>query len=293
MTKPNFFILGAPKCGTTSLAAWLAEHPDVFFCPDKEPGYFNDDTYHRAVIDSIEEYEELFKDATPAHRAIGEGTTAYLFSHTAVPNILDYNPDARFIVSLRNPVTMAPSLHEQRVYEGAEPITDFEQAWKAQFPKRPASTVPRGYFDPKVYEYGPYCRLGDQLERLFTQVPRERVLVVFMDDMKKDVEGVWRSVLDHIGVEDDGRQNFPVHNAAKERRILWIRQAAIRLRSLKYKLGVKQHFGLLRGVEKWNKRERMRKPLPDHVVAAMKEYFADDVAKLSKITGRDLSGWVA
>ncbi len=292
MKKPNFFIIGAPKCGTTSLAAWLAEHPQIFMSPKKEPFYFNDDTFHRRTITSLAEYETLFADANERHLAVGEASTGYLFSHTAVPNILDYAPDAKFVVSLRNPVTMAPSLHEQRVYEGAEPITDFWEAWQAQFPRRAPESVPKGFFDPQVYEYGTYCKLGEQLERLYSLVPRERVLVLFTDDMKKDSGAAYRAVLAHVGVPDDGRSAFPTLNSSKERKWLWVRQAALQLRSIKHSLGIKRNIGILAGVEKWNKRERPRSKLPEEVVTALRDYFADDIARLSAVTGRDLSGWL-
>ena len=113
MKKPNFFIIGAPKCGTTSLANWLAEHPRVFFSDTKEPHFFCTDGY--TGVKTLKQYEKLFEDAKPHHLAVGEGSTHYLFSKVAVPNILVYNPDARFIVCLRNPVDMAPSLHSERL----------------------------------------------------------------------------------------------------------------------------------------------------------------------------------
>jgi len=87
MKKPNFFILGAPKCGTTSLAMWLSEHPNIFMCPIKEPHYFNTDGLQR--IKTLEQYESLFTDAKPEHVAVGEASTHYLYSKEAVPRILE------------------------------------------------------------------------------------------------------------------------------------------------------------------------------------------------------------
>lgn len=130
MKKPNFFIIGAPKCGTTSLAAWLAEHPQIFMSPIKEPQFFNKDVGF--PMKSLQAYEKLFKDASSGHIAVGEATVLYLYSKVAVRNILDYNPDAKFIVCLRNPVDMAYSLHEQWFFNGIEDIEDFKEAWLMQ-----------------------------------------------------------------------------------------------------------------------------------------------------------------
>jgi hypothetical protein len=73
---PNFFILGAPKCGTTSLAAWLAAHPAVYMSPLKEPAYFAADL--KVDRPGPQEYRALFSAAGDIHLAVGEASTCYL-----------------------------------------------------------------------------------------------------------------------------------------------------------------------------------------------------------------------
>src|SRR5271154_5759385 len=106
--RPNFFIIGGPKCGTTSLVSWLGQHPDIFIPREKELNFFNSDDYR--IITSLDDYEDCFAMAKDK-LAIGEATVWYLYSDEAVPNILQYQPDARFIVMFRNPMEMAPALH--------------------------------------------------------------------------------------------------------------------------------------------------------------------------------------
>ena len=130
MMKPNFFIIGAPKCGTTSLAAWLAEHPQIYFSPTKEPHFFNTD--HKRFLNSLQSYEKLFAGASKHHCSVGEASVWYMYSSAAVPNILEYNSDAKFIVMLRNPIEMAPSLHEELVFTGREDVNEFSEAWQLQ-----------------------------------------------------------------------------------------------------------------------------------------------------------------
>ena len=110
LRKPNFFILGAPKCGTTSLAAWLGEHPNIFVSSEKEPNFFNTED-KRGITNTLEQYEDLFREAGTEHVAVGEATVWYLSSPEAIDRILKYNSDARFIVMVRNPLEMAPALH--------------------------------------------------------------------------------------------------------------------------------------------------------------------------------------
>ena len=131
MKEPNFFILGAPKCGTTALAQYLSDHPKVFMTDPKEPHHFNTDQNYGDFKDA-ERYRKLFQDAGPEHQCVGEASVWYLYSKDAVANIEATIGAPRYIAMLRNPVEMAASLHEQLVYSGNENITSFEKAWAAQ-----------------------------------------------------------------------------------------------------------------------------------------------------------------
>ena len=184
MIKPNFFILGAPKCGTTSLAAWLAEHPQIYLSPQKEPHFFNTD--HKRFFNTLEKYEALFSGVTRQHIAIGEASVWYLYSAAAVSNILTYTDDAKFIVMLRNPIDMAPSLHEELVFTGREDVTDFAEAWRLQETRRHGRSLPRMVWEPKYVQYGDVCKLGQQVARLFEKVPRERVKLILLEDIAKN-----------------------------------------------------------------------------------------------------------
>ena len=133
MNKPNLFILGAPKCGTTSVAAWLGEHQDVFLSNPKEPNYFSHGEFLPDRVSHIEytlaDYESLFAEANNS-KVIMEASTNYmLHSRAVLPKILDYNPNAKFVVCLREPVSMAVSLHAERIFQGEEDVLDFECAW--------------------------------------------------------------------------------------------------------------------------------------------------------------------
>ena len=129
MKKPNFFIIGAPKCGTTSLAIWLSSNPQVFMPAAKELHHFNTDDNHIITPNRVI-YEQFFIGATQRHKAVGEASVWYLHSNVAVSNIEVYSPNSKYIVCLRNPVDMAYSLHEQHIFNGNEHILSFENAWR-------------------------------------------------------------------------------------------------------------------------------------------------------------------
>jgi len=295
--KPNFFIIGAPKCGTTSLAAWLSEHPNIYMSPLKEPHFFNMDLKYHNVSNS-RDYWLLFDGVTSEHKAVGEASVFYLFSKTAVPRIEKEVPGAKYIVMVRNPVDMAYSLHEQQVVAGNEHIKDFAQAWHLSEKRAKGQEVTRWCREPKLLDYKSVCKLGEQLERLFKIVPRERVLVLVLDDVKENPRREYLKVLNFLGVSDDGRTEFPVYNPAKERRWPWLRRAVLAMgrasRSVKKALGIPtvRGTGILNRIDKLNIRYRPRPPMPPELRAEITEYFRDDVLLLSRLLDRDFSTWL-
>jgi hypothetical protein len=290
MIKPNFFILGAPKCGTTSLAAWLAEHPRIYMSPTKEPHYFNSD--HKRYLNSLEGYERLFADATENHLAIGEASVWYLYSAAAVPNILAYNPEAKFVVMLRNPIDMAPSLHEELVFTGREDVADFAYAWELQEARRRGENLPRMVAEPKLVQYRDLCSLGAQVERLFGLVPRERVKFILMEDVAKDPAAVYRDVLRFLGVPDDGRTEFAALNQAKTRRWPGLLVVAWLVTSLKSLFGIERGFGLWTRIDAKNRVERPRAAVSPQMRQMLRNTFAADIALLQRLIGRDLRHWL-
>lgn len=297
MKKPNFFIIGAPKCGTTSLAMWLSEHPKIYMSPMKEPHHFNTDLRY-VLTPSRRDYELLFRGATREHKAIGEASVFYLFSKLAVPRIEKELPGSRYIVMVRNPVDMAYSLHEQQIVSGNEHIKNFIEAWRLSEERAKGRKVTRWCREPKLLDYKSVCKLGEQIERLFKLVPRERVLVLVLDDVRENPRREYLKALDFLGVPDDGRTSFPVYNTAKERRWPWLHRLLLAIGRMneftKRSLGVPIVWGtgILKRIDKLNLRYRTRPPMPLQIRAELVEYFQSDIFLLSQLLKRDFSDWL-
>ena len=154
--EPNFFVLGVPKCGTTSIAGYLAAHRDIFISDPKElnylarslsvPGGF---LSRQAWHTDGEEWLRLFAAAKPGVKAVGEGSTRYLRCKAALIQIKPRFSHAKLIVCLRNPADLAESWHSQIFWEGQEDQNDFELAWRLQA-ARAAGEVP---LPPGLEEY--------------------------------------------------------------------------------------------------------------------------------------------
>ena len=290
--KPNFFIIGAPKCGTTSLAAWLSSHPNIFMSPIKEPHHFCSDFGYKEYSNP-RKYQALFKKVKPEHKAIGEASATYLYSKDAVKNIIKDIPDAKFIVLLRNPIEMAPSLHSQFVFDGEEDIKNFREAWDAQEDRRNGKRIPSACREPVFLLYKDACSLGSQLQRVYTLVPKGNVLPILLDDLKNYPRGVWLDILSFLGAPDDGRVDFPVKNAAKERRSELFGRLTRVYTSIRRFFNLPQlRLGVLALVDKMNTRERLREPLSATMRKELVDCFDGDVRLLSRILGCDLSYWL-
>jgi hypothetical protein len=299
LRAPDFFLVGAPKCGTTALSEYLRAHPEIGFSRPKEPHYFATDRPFLRQMESEEEYLRLAFAHCRERSLLGEGSTHYLLSETAVPNALACNPKARFIALVRNPIELASALHHDNVYNLVEDELDFERAWRLQEARAGGDRVPRRCRTPELLQYGRTGMLGAHLERLLREVPRAQLLVAVFDDFQRDPGLVYRRVLAFLGARDDGRREFPVLN---ERRLqsVWYRRVAGALPpelgraalSLRRALGLPE-LGLRRRLGEASAQPEPRPVLRPAFRAELAAFFRSDVARLSHLLERDLGHWLA
>lgn len=290
MKKPNLFILGAPKCGTTALATWLSAHPEVFMSAVKEPHYF---TSEYRLTSSLEAYEANFEPAGDAHRWVGEASVWHLYSPTAVPDILSYSPGARFIAMLRNPLQMVPSMHRQQLFNGYEQYHALDRALMANDARLAGVREGvNGSYPPEYLAYLHTCALGWQLERAIGLIPRDRLHVILFDDLKRDPDATFRRVLEFLDLDCEGGVQLRKVNQAKVRRSYAL-NAAVRLAArAKGWVGMRRRFGMLNRLSAWNKRDLPLPPLDAGVEAWLRRAFAEDVALLGRLLDRDLGHWL-
>ncbi len=297
--KPNFFIVGAPKCGTTALYEYLRLHPNIFMPKIKEPHYFAKDLGSYPRIKTAEEYAAMFADAGAAHLRVGEASVYYLRSAVAIPNIRAYDPEARIIAMFRNPVEMLHALHAQLLYVAEETEPDFERAWRLQERRKQGLDLPprsRGAF---LLQYAEFGRFGTQTERLLATFPREQVMLILYDDFAASTRAVYDQTLEFLGLPHDERAAFPRINEHKRARLAWLRDLARKpppalqsvIRGLKQMVGEEEISSLKRRLVALNTARERRPPLTPEFRRELVEEFRTEVARLAALTGRDLRHW--
>lgn len=296
---PTAYILGAPKCGTTALAQYLSEHPDICVSSPKEPGYFATDLPGLSVVGDDAAYLALFRKAGARTRI--DASIWYLYSEAALERILGVSPDARFIVMLRNPLRMVPSLHRQLVNALDEDETDFAAAWAMSAARAAGERVPPGCRAPATLVYTRTAAFAAQLERVYARVPAGRVLVMFQEELQRDAGAVYRRALDFLGLPDDGRRDFAAVNEAT-----WFRFGALQrfikrdvgllkrlARPLKAVLG-REDLGFRRALDRVNRAAPPRVELSPALQAEIAATYREDIRRLGALLGRDLGaefGW--
>lgn len=214
--RANLFIVGAPKCGTTAWAEYLRSHPDIFFPIAKDDCFFALDLPKFRFVHSEAEYLDLFSGSGGA-RYIGEASAMYLFSTAAASAIRDYNAEAKVIIFLREQEGYLPALHNQFLLEFAEEIEDFETVWRLSG-RRPPETIPVTCLEPRTLDYAAMGRFREQVERYLSNFPPEQVLVIRFRDWVADPRTTYLGILDFLGLEDDGRTDFPPINQGQSYR---------------------------------------------------------------------------
>jgi hypothetical protein len=295
---PDFFIAGAPKCGTTALYSYLAEHPGIFMPEFKEPHYYSDDFSSPYYVRSAAAYRALFAQATKEQR-IGEASVWYLFSEVAARRIQEENPEARLIVMLRRPVDLFQSLHNQMLASLYEDERDPEKAWLLQKIRRGGERIPRLCEEPRLLQYDAACQLGAQLERLLQVFPRSQVHTILFEDLVAAPRVTYEGVLRFLGLPSDHRRQFPRVNEAHQSRstgLETLRRTIDRVlvttpalaEILRWSAPLKP---LSRALRRLNQRKVQKAVLAEPFKIRLAEHFRDDIEILERLLKRDLADW--
>jgi GrpB-like predicted nucleotidyltransferase (UPF0157 family) len=283
MRRPNFFVVGAPRCGTTSMVAYLKQHPEVWVSVDKEPHFFGSDlTVQPGTVREEDLYLSLFAGAGERPR-LGEASVWYLSSRRAPFEIRDWAPGAKILVLLREPAQMAHSLYSLYRRTGNEDLPTFEEALAAEAERRDGARLPAGTYFPEGLQYTEAARYAEKVERYFQVFGRDNVCCLLFDDFVRDTAAVYRQTLEFLGVDPGFQAELDPGRANQQIRMLAINQ----LRQLPPELRRRIRFQEM----KLHDGHELRAPLAAETAARLRERLAGDVARLGSLLGRDLTAW--
>ena len=295
--RPDFFIIGAPKCGTTAMYQYLRSHPDLFLPETKEIRFFGSDLDVRdRPVRSLDDYLRFFSIAASS-QLVGTAYVWYLYSTTAAAEIAQFAPAARIIVMLRQPADMLYSLHSEHLSNGNEDLPRFEDALEAEPERRAGRRIPPHAHLPQGLLYSEVPRYTEQLERYFAAFGRDRVHVILYDDFAADTGRSYRETLRFLGVRDDIIPPFEVINPNKRVRSEAFRHFLARPPKLPRMIiraaiprRVRQR--LFERAKRLNLTTPPRASLSDGTRQQLNELFRPEIVRLGQLLERDLGHWL-
>ena len=293
--KPNCFIVGAAKSGTTSMRYYLEQHPEIFMTKQKETNYFvfkgqkvdfkgpGDDRYiNKFSITDEREYINLFKDVKN-EKIIGESSPAYMYYYDkAAENIKNFNPDAKIIIILRNPVERAYSSYLHMIRDKREYL-EFKDALKDEERRRQAGWEFIWYYkDTGLY----YNQVKTYLDLFGNDV-----LIIIIEEFQKNPLKHFKRIFDFLEVDNSFIPFFSyLHNISSENKnIIYktinderdniLKKIGRILFPRKYRLLIKYKINIM------NK----KKPKIDKDIKMyLEEFYKGDIINLSQLLKKDL-----
>lgn len=307
---PDLFVLGGPKCGTTSLYEWLRQHPDTYFA-GKEPNFISRDVFDaRAVPGAIVDWSRYLERMMPlemSSKLTGDFTPRSLYSDLALDILADHPASPKLIIMLRNPIDLVFSLHGQMLRQGVELDADFASAWaraKSLGSDPDAWRDSEGRMDRRL-DYPMYAHLGTRLQAWQGRVQPDRLKIFILEeDMTHAPDEFYAEVLSFLDLAANKVALEP-KNTRVELRSVKLNRAMIALRQTIFRaraaVGLpvyhreRRGTGLMKLVNRFNQQRPAdlhdSNRLAPALRAELAAELAHEIAKVELVLGRSVAGW--
>ena len=290
---PSFVCVGAQKSGTTALHHHLSRHPGIFLPHVKETHFFDDG--HGEWHLGLGHYLKKYFSAVPENALAGEIDPEYLFFPEVPERLANFFPRARLIFVFREPVSRAFSHYWMTVRRGREKLS-FPDALAAE-PER----MRGDHLSQSDFSYASRGLYATQVERYLNYFPREQMLFLLSEDLKREPESNLARVykfldlpsipFQSISDEESHQAYMPISKSfqglldesSKIKRFgKAILPASVR----------RPMMNFLYRLQARNRRKFVTPPLDELVKIRLKEEFSVEVERLQHLIGRDLAAWL-
>jgi hypothetical protein len=290
---PDFFIIGAPKCGTSALHNYLGQSESIYMLR-KEVHFFGSDLYFNRPRINYMDYQTQCSKA-PNGSLIGDASVYYLRSTSAAEEIYQANPDAKIIISLRNPVDFMHSLHTQLLSTADELERDFDKALALEPSRIKGKNIPWHTHPVHALNYREMSHFNDQIKRYYDLFDHNNIKIVLLDDIAANAKDVCRDLFDFLGVTENSLIDTKVVNGTTDIRFLYMRifyktlfPADGKLRKMLPRILLKlidyTCFSLMY-------KKSIKVPMKKSTRDSLLQEYSVKIDELSVLIGRDLSAW--
>lgn len=286
--NPNLFLGGVQKSGTTSLHYFLAKHPDIFFPPAPEELHFFD--VDRNYAKGLDWYLAHFTQCK-TESIIAQTSPLYIYNPEVPPRIKEFNPEAKFIFILRNPIDRAYSHYWNSVRYGYEHLS-FEEAI-AREPER----IKQNSDYRRHYSYIDRGKYTEQLQRYYQLFPQENILVLLFDSLKKSYVDIGKICGEFLDVDPDlfvySQTKQSVRNRAQIPRFDFLQQWISRQYDRQSKNEAMNIPFVVRAIEKINLKNIKYAPMAETTKLKLIAEFKQEIISLQKLLNIDLQDWLS
>ena len=291
MKYPDFFIIGAPKSGSTSLFKYLSEHPNVLMSEIKGPHYFASDINDDNRIKKKRDYLKLFKKKNKDQTVIGEASVLYLCSKKAIKRIAKKLPHSKLIIILRNPIDVVQSWHAEMIWSRLEYNENFENAWIDNI-----SDGDREKNKCIKLDYKNIFRYGEQIDRVFKYFSKKNVKIIYYEDFSSSTKKTYMEITNFLNIPNYEKNSFIKHNTYKYYKNKSLQDFLAHppvyiikiLNYVKIKFNIKR-IGLFKKILQYNTYNPKKPKISNFLKNSIIEKYNDDVNHLSKILEKDLN----
>ncbi|NBD17965.1 MAG: sulfotransferase [Cyanobacteria bacterium] len=302
MKKPNLFIVGAPKCGTTAMYSYLQQHPEIFMPETKEPHFFGSDfNISNRMVKTEQEYLSLFTEAQN-EKIIGDGSIWLLYSDNAPLEIKEFSPDAKILVMLRNPVDMIQSLHSNLLYVGYEKNQDLETAIEEMEKRKQGVQIPGASNVIQGLSYREVIKYAKHLKKYLDVFSPNNIKIIVFDDFRNRTELVYYEMLEFLEINKNFQPNLEVINPNKEFRNKFLQNKLNQLavspitknigKFLPNPVKKSLYKNYLQIREMNTIHGKSRSSMEPSLRKRLQAEFAPEVEKISSLLNRDLTHWI-
>ena len=298
--KPNLFIVGQPKSGTTALHQFLGQHPEIYMSSIKEPHFFcadfhleSDRAYGRQRFFDIRNetaYLQLFSRARV--KIAGESSTNYLYSQVAAEKIHNFNPDAKIIIILREPAKFLYSLHSHYVKFTEENEPDFLTALALETDRRQEKAISPRVISPSYLYYSQRVQYYQQVKRYCDRFSGEKIKVVIFEDFKSENDRIFREILEFLGVNTNFVPEYEAVNVNKEVKFKALNNLinSPLVKSISKNLVSQEFNEFVRDniVEKYLWYSAPKTTMPEEIKIKLMKQYRSEVVKISELLDIDL-----
>ncbi|MFK8036072.1 MAG: sulfotransferase [Hyphomicrobiales bacterium] len=286
----NFFIVGAPKCGSTSLFHALSRHPEITFGRAKEPHAFIGGLNLRGST-SIEAYCALY-DFDPLFKVFGDASIMHLYSPDAAQNIAKYNPNAKILIMLREPEDFVVSYHHEQVYNGIESNLTLRVCWDLCEERREGRNVPAHCPDKRLLDYAEVARFDVQVERFLQVFDEDQIRVGFLSDIRLRPDVFMERLLDFLNVAPAPDITLEQLASAKTHKRRSVRNVVMVLshpsvlsmwKKLRVALGISGRLKLLHRMKVANTVSGEKAKIPSQLRKKIRRHYADSWTRLNAL----------